>query len=369
MDIRIAYLIDTLNIGGTEKQLIKQIELLESMGYSQTVICLRSSEYLGKLKLPCTVHVINVSSLISYSGVKRLVWLVRFFRSLKIDVVQTYFIDSNIFGVLAAKIAGVKNIISCRRDMGFWYTPRILAVMRITNALTDRILVNSNAIKENVHKFERVNLDKIDVIYNGINLEIFSKPTTPYELKSSLGIPHNNFIVGIVANLNRSVKRVDVFVEAAALMQKTKNTSYVIVGDGHLRLGLEQQVEKMGIASKVFFVGFQDDIIPYLQIFNVGVLTSESEGFPNSILEYMAAGLPVVCIDSGGTAEIVKEGINGFLLKSIDASMVAKTLDKVFEDKELQKTISKKNLEDIKKYSWDYTISKLDNYLRELVEK
>ena len=314
--IKILFIIDELNIGGTEKQLLSIIELLDQNIFKPYLVCLRSTEFFEKYEMHCTKLILGVGSLFSLDGFRKLIGFSKYLRQERISIVQTFFFDSTVFGVLAAKLARVKKTISCRRDMGFWYTPKLLKILYVINLMTDRILVNSQAIKENVVDKENVNPNKIDVIYNGINLEPFSVKYDVKSKRSDLAIPPTDLVVGIVANLNRQVKRVDLFIAAASnVLKQNAHVSFIIVGDGHLRSTLENQANTLGILNKIHFVGSQYDVIPYLQMMDIGVLTSESEGFSNSIIEYLAVGLPVICFDCGGNDELIEHGVNGFALK------------------------------------------------------
>lgn len=366
--VRIAYVIDQLNIGGTENQLLAIIKRLDRKCFEPYLVCLRDTEYMEELSIDCHKKVLGVCSLASWDGVKNLSAFMGFLKKEQIDIVQTFFFDSTVFGVLAARLAKVKCVISCRRDMGFWYRPSLLIALFFVNMMTHRILVNSRAIKDNVHKKELVSRKKIDVIYNGIDLGAFSVSYNVSQIKRELGIPDKNSVVGIVANLNRQVKRVDLFIDAAAkILKKIKNVSFVVVGDGVLRSRLELQAERLGIMENIYFVGSKKNTIPYLQLFNIGVLTSETEGFSNSILEYMAAGLPVVAIDSGGSREVVQSGSNGYLVKlSIDD--LSKCLISILNRKEDILDLSLSSLKNVEKYEMNNMVSEISNYYKNIID-
>ena len=305
--IRIAYIIDKIEIGGTEKQLIETIRRLDISKFHPTIVCLRPSRYFDELQINCEKRVLHVYSLISLDGLLKLTKFVAYLKSRKIDIIQTYFFDSTVFGVLAGKLARVKKIIVSRRDMGFWYTPTLLRVLRLTNRFVDRFLVNSNAVKKHLSQMEKVPLHKIDVIYNGIDPPRAYDKAMLQSLRCQLGIGSDDRVIGMVANLNRPVKRVDIFIKAAALvLKKIQNAKFLIVGDGHLKKELEQLSKSLGIHERIIFAGKQRDVWPYVSIFDIGVLCSDSEGLSNSLLEYAMMGVPSVATDSEGNREVAR---------------------------------------------------------------
>jgi len=114
-------------------------------------------------------------------------------------------------------------------------------------------------------------------------------------------------VVGVVANMNRPVKRVDLFSESCRPGgQGDRRCEVLDSGDGHLRNELELLSAQLGLESRVIFWGRRDDVQDILKDIAIGVICSDSEGLSNSIMEYMAAGLPVVATDVGGNPELVR---------------------------------------------------------------
>jgi len=367
--IKIAYIIDELNIGGTEKQLVSTIELLNKNQFEVLLICLRPSQYFFEIDLQCKKILLDVSSLISINGALTFFSLVSCLRKHEIDILQTYFFDANVFGILAAKLGGVKRIISCRRDMGFWYTPKLLFVLKKLNKLADRFLVNSNAVKENIEACESVPNQKIDVIYNGINLEPFKRSYNTNVIKRNYGISDSDYLVGIIANLNRRVKRVDLFIKAAnKVLQKNKNVFFVIIGDGCLRNELERLSKRLNLKDRIHFVGLKENVYPYLSAFDIGVISSDSEGFSNSIIEYLASGIPVVATDTGGNRELLKEGKLGELVPPDDPERMAESILELLNDYLKMKRILKSAEKMIEQeYGWEAKIKEIEKYYRSIL--
>lgn len=377
--ITIAYVIDFITqqdglSGGTERQVLETIENLDRNRFEPILICLRQNEqYSAWQHIDCRRYTLHVGSLLSIQGLSALFRLREIFRTNSVCIVSTFFFDATVFGVIAAKLIGVKCIISCRRDMGFWYTPGTLRTLRFTNMLADRVLANSQAIKANIVEREYLKPEKVDVIYNGIYAHRFAKFDLLSELndmRREIGIPDNNRIVGITANFNRRVKRVDLFIEAASIVLKEfKEAVFVIFGDGSLRAELENLTRHLKIEDKVHFIGFHNDAIRYISLFDVGVVASDSEGFSNAILEYAAAGIPVVSTDVGGCRELFAKGDLGELVPVDDAQKLANGVLKIVRDPRRMDKIAKFSKRLIKEeFNWSNKITEIEDYYQSLLD-
>jgi len=124
---------------------------------------------------------------------------------------------------------------------------------------------------------------------------------------------------------------------------------------------------KLEIREKIIFVGLKNNIYPYLALLDIGVLTSESEGFPNAMLEYMAAGLPVVCPESGGNSELIKDGENGFLVKVDNQEETAGRILDLLQNNLLCMQMKTANKKKILSYTWLRNITVLDDYYNKLM--
>jgi glycosyltransferase involved in cell wall biosynthesis len=154
------------------------------------------------------------------------------------------------------------------------------------------------------------------------------------EFRVEHGFPENAVVVGSVANL-RPVKAIDVFLEAAKLVVQEKPEVYfVVVGDGPERANLEKLVQGVGIANNVRFFGSRTDIPELLSCMDIGVLSSSSESFSNAIVEYMAAGLAVVCTDVGGAREAVEDGVTGYFVHPREPAVMANKLLNIIKQQE-----------------------------------
>lgn len=368
--IRICFVIDTMEVGGTENQLLTLISSLDPKKFKTYLVCLKHSNTLRDIPAGSEKIVLDLNSFKSPKFIFKLLEFRSFLRKEQIEIVQAYFFDANIFAILSAKLACVKKVISCRRDMGFWYNRRKLFTLRLLNGCVDRFLVNSNAIKENMSKMEKVPLDKIDVIYNGIRPERYACDDADERdrLRKEFKIPADHIVVGCTANLNRKVKRVDRFIRAAALISRSATkVSFLIIGDGCLRGELAGLANDLGIGDKIIFTGLRSDVAALLKMIDIGVLTSDSEGISNSILEYMAAGIPAVVTDVGGNPELIEDNREGFLVHP-EIEAISDSVLKLINNPELRHTLGRNGRQKACSiFSLKSMVQKTENYYFSLV--
>ncbi len=373
----IVYLIDFLAnregvTGGTERQLVELAKRLDPERFRPVVFCLqefcRTPFWEG---LSCEKHVLDVYSLGSRRGAEAFLWFVRYLRQNRVDIVQTYFHDSTLFGIAAARLAGVKRTVSCRRDLGFWHEGGTKTRLSLVNRITHRILVNSRAVKDAVVKLEGVAPDKVDVILNGIDADAVEL-TAPAPLRREFpAIGPGDRVVGMVANLNRGVKRVDVLVRAAFEVRKrVPGARFLVVGGGRLEGGLRRLIRELGLEGAVILAGARDSALAYVKAFDVGVLTSDSEGFPNAILEYMAAGVPVVATDVGGNREVVRDRSLGVLVPPGDHAALARAIVGLLEDDARRAETGSRGRGLIRStFAWDRKIGEMSRYYEGLLSR
>lgn len=380
-------------IAGTEKQLINLINKLNPDRFETHLFCLReSSAEFSKTPLNTVYSNIGIKTIFSLRSMIKVFAVAHILRKYKIDIVHTFFIDANIIGIACAKLAGIKAIVSSRRDLGFWHTKRLLALLKVLNRQCKSFYVNSKAVKHFIMEKEAISEDKIEVIYNGIDLKNFelsnekkTETITQCFAKRNFNIvgeeiadrfndaetciDEKEFIVGIAANFSRRVKRIDVFIEAAKrVLAQIPNVTFVIVGGGYLYNELHALSERLGIKHKIVFTGVRNDIPQILSQWDIGTLSSDSEGLSNAIIEYMASGLPVVATKVGGNCELIESGVNGFLVPPGQPGPFAESIISLLRNEELRVEMGKTNREKAQKmFLWDNVIQKTEAYYQALL--
>lgn len=322
--VPILFLIDRISYGGTEKQLLELVRNLDRSKFEPHICTLKKSdEFLSDLDIQ--KFILDFTSFTRISVILNVYRLSSYIRCNKIQIIQSFFQDSFVLAALSRPFHSAR-LIGSFRDLGFWRTPLESLKMRLCLPFYRGFIANSQAVKSYILETDHVHHDKIQVIYNGISAcEVHTISRFDKKNKSS--------VVGIVANLNRPVKKIDDFISAAALVHRScPEVRFLVVGGGQLQRHFEQLTRTLEIDHIMTFTGRVSNPLDYVRSFNVGVITSESEGFCNAILEYMACGIPVVVTNTGGNPEVVKDGVNGFLVPVGDVDLIAEKIRELLED-------------------------------------
>ncbi|BBO72969.1 hypothetical protein DSCW_03860 [Desulfosarcina widdelii] len=347
--IRIAYIIDQFGVGGTEGQLSLLIASLDRKRFKPSIFILRGDKNHPLIPDNTPVYLLNIHRLLSIDGLKKMYQVIQLLRYEKIQIVQTFFQDSTVVGVLAGKIARVQQIVVCIRDMLFWASPFVLFIQKVMMKMSNLILVNSISVKETVEPLLRNG--RVKVIYNGIYIgEEFSKND---KAKNEL-IKEFNFtdypIVVLVSNCNRPVKRIDLLIESIPLVVARIPAYFLIVGDGWMRSNLEKRVTELNIGKFVRFAGSRNDVNRILAGSDIALNTSDSEGLSNSVMEAMRAGLAVIASNVGGNKELVKNNVNGLLFTPGNKDDLKEKLLYLLKDMKIAEQFGKNGKHTIEQY-------------------
>jgi glycosyltransferase involved in cell wall biosynthesis len=366
--IRVMFVIDSLNSeAGTEKQLIAVIRGMDESRFELTAACIEDGEPLRRLAPTAVSLVFPFTSVFSLRGLLQMLRLRREIRRLQIDILHTFMVRATILGVLAARGSGCNLVLTSRRNLGHWYSPFYIHVFRILNRMTSRIVANSEGAKRAAVEIEGVPASRVDVLYNGVDVSQFSGRAERSVL-DRLGIPRESRVVGIVANY-RPVKDLRMFLGAASLIAvHDARAVFLLVGSGALRTPLGELAEELGIASKVFFTNGAGSVASYLPLMEVACLSSRNESFSNAILEYMAAGLPVVATDVGGNREAIVDGVTGYLTPVGEAGAFAKAVISLLDDEALRKAMGARGRELCReRFGMEACIRRLESYYEALI--
>jgi len=346
---RVLQLIDSFHQGGSERQAIQLSRLLHESGHYEL--------YLASLKpegiLRPEVESLGLGEIPSYplnnfydrNAFAQLRRFAGYLRRSKIDLLHTHDFYTNIFGMVASFLAGVPVRIASCRETGGMRSRAQKQAQKLAYSLAHHIVANSEAVRQKLVE-EGPGLRKITVIYNGLDLKRVVSQTSfsRDEALSALGLavgPATRFVT-IVANIRHEVKDYPMFLRSAQRVHETiPDAAFLLAGEGELTESIKNFAAELGISGDTHFLGRCENVAQVLNVSDVCVLSSKAEGFSNSILEYMAAGRPVVATDVGGAREAITEGETGYLVPSGNDRQMAEKIICLLRDPERARVMGK----------------------------
>jgi len=337
--LRVAWVIPTMKAGGTERQLLRLIRGMADDA-ELTLICTRSEGALiGDVRRIGTyVRVLHYESAWDFRVERR---LRRIFEAHTPHVMHTFLSGFDLFANRAARQADVPVIVSSRRELATWQKARHRWLQRRANRYVDAVIANSHAVADYAIEHECIDPNLVHVIPNGIDPARYTPPLDQISLRRRFKLPTTGYAIGMLANFS-PVKDHRLFIDMAeALTRKRKDVFFILVGAGPLVDWACERVERRGLGDYFYRFTTISEIPELLGALDISVLTSKAEGFPNALIESMAAGLPVIAANVGGIRELIQDGVTGRLVDSrvpADfANAIAKLLDNPNETAALAK--------------------------------
>ncbi|MFN0277870.1 MAG: glycosyltransferase family 4 protein [Pyrinomonadaceae bacterium] len=339
MKKRVLQFIGSFHQGGSESQAVALVKLLKNEGSFEVFAATLNKDGVLRKQIDGSglpeIPEFPLTSFYNPNFVRQVRRCANYLRDNKIDLVHTHDFYTNVFGMAAAALAGVPVRISSKRETGGMRSGPQKLVEKIAFGCANAIVINSAAVREYLIG-QDIPSSKIHVIYNGINIEQFtdkSENRTAVCDRYRLPTGENIRFITLVANLRHDVKNVPMLLRAAKRVNEIlPNIHFVIAGEGALEMKLKETATQLDVADNVHFIGRCDEVPSLLSISSMCVLTSIAEGFSNSILEYMAAGKPVVATNVGGAPEAIIDGKTGFVVASDDDAALANRLMELLND-------------------------------------
>lgn len=329
-----------MRLGGSELNAVRTAEQLDRGRFRVTVACLSDDGPLAARYRAAGIPVVRfpVTSLYGVSAVRQGIALARFIAEKKIDIVHSHDMYSNVFAAPWTRLARRPVLITSRR----WWHGLPNRKLRLANAaafhLSHCVLANSRAVAGSVRESDHVAADRIAVVPNFADDSAFTEPS-PAALAATrleLGIPQSGFVVGVVARLVPVKDHATLLRAVAQLRSRHHAIHVVLVGDGPSAGQLRALATELGLADSVTFAGERAGGINYHRLFDVSVLCSLSEGFPNTIVEAMAAARPVIATSVGGNEDAVVAGSTGILVQPGSPQQLADAIAQLVENPELR---------------------------------
>ena len=347
--IRLLHLVSTFAVKTDTKWLYQLMGRLPRDRFEPAIACMYGG---GEMMQHFAGLGVQTWNLAAPGGMSPLaVWRAyRLIRSFDPQIVHTHLLRADLYGGLAARLAGVPVVLSTAYALGAYSRDKIRrldgVLDRMCRAVATDGLAVSDAVRSDLIERLRWPAERVSTIHTGITFrgaEEAACEVRPSECEServrirdAWHVPNGSPLVLTVARLSYE-KGLDVLIDAAAhVRDHVPDARYVVVGDGPLRDTLQRRITAAGLENVVRLVGFRKDISTILSAADLFVLPSLSEGMPNAVLEAYAAGLPVVTTSAGGLSEAVAHEVSGLLVSPGNAEALATAITRVLQDETLR---------------------------------
>ena len=305
----IAIAIHSFQPGGTERQMTELVRRLDSRRWHVHLVCLRrhGAWFDRAAEFAASVTEFPITSFGHATTFGQMRAFARWCRDQRIALVHSSELYSNIFFLPGAAMARVPVRVGSRREIAAGKSVAQIAAQRGAYAFAHRVVANARAAASRL-RLEGLAASRISVVPNGLDLSRFTPRPLPSKLRR----------IVMVANLRPGKGHATLIAAAPSILERFPDAHFELVGDGTERQQLEQLVRARGLTSAFTFTGHAENVPERLAAADLFTLPSESEAFPNAVLEAMAAGLPIVASAVGGICEVVHPGQTGILVQPND---------------------------------------------------
>ena len=376
-----------LNVGGPALHVAYLSAGLQERGYETTLVAgelARGEESMAFVAESRGVEVRAVSELrrqvSPFRDVVAAFRLAGLIRSTRPDVVHTHTAKAGAVGRVAVVLSGIRprpvvvhtfhghvlrGYFGPLTAWGFRLLERILA------RTTDALVAVSPQVRDDLVRLGVAPADKFVVVRLGIELEerVGGNGDARERTRRLLGIPDDRFVVGWMGRMTAVKRTDDVLLALKGLHERGVPAALCLVGDGPDRDQLEERAHELGIARDCFSLGYQDAVADWYAAFDAMILPSANEGTPVSVIESLAAGRPVVATDVGGVSDVVRDGVDGFLVEAADVDALADRLQELAADPERRRAMGEAGRERVlHRYAVARLVDDVDRLYRALLE-
>jgi glycosyltransferase involved in cell wall biosynthesis len=348
--IKVLRVIARLNVGGPALHVAYLTAGLAERGYDTTLVAgslARGEESMAQAAEQRGVTIVSLNELhrevAPLNDLRAIVRLATLIRRERPDILHTHTAKAGAVGRVAALLSGrarpriivhtfhghvLRGYFNPVMTFGFRLLERWLATF------TTALIAVSPEVRDDLVRLGVAPAEKFAIVRLGIELEerIGSDPGARAETRRVLGVSQEAFVVGWVGRMTAVKRTDDVLLAFEGLLDRGVDAYLCLVGDGPDRDHLERYAHELGIVRRCLFLGYQDEVGRFYQAIDALILPSTNEGTPVSVIEALAAERPAVATRVGGIPDVIRAGVDGFLVEVGDSAALAEQLTVLARD-------------------------------------
>jgi glycosyltransferase involved in cell wall biosynthesis len=386
--IRILRVIARLNVGGPALHVSYLTKELDQRGYETTLAAGSVGEGEGSMEYvarelgitPLAIPLLQreISPLRDVATVRHLIGLIKHLRP---HVLHTHTAKAGAVGRAAALLAGdarPKVVVHTFHGhvLRGYFSPEVTEGFRLLERrfarVSDALIAVSPEVKDDLVRLGVAPAEKISVIRLGLDLSgrIRASPEDGRAIRARFGIPQDRFLIGWLGRMTEIKKVGNLLAALALLRSRGVEAELMLVGDGPLREELERTAIELGISDSCHFAGFSEQVSAFLGAFDAVALSSANEGTPVTLIEALAAEVPVVSTDVGGVSDVVQHKVSGFLVPPGDTSAISRSLEELASSADLRRNFGRAGRAYVlPRYSVPRLVDDLDSLYRSLLQE
>ena len=338
--------------GGVDRYIRMLLKYLDKDKFANVLVCsqdFRGEDYRG---LVDSFEQIEMTRAIGGNDVKAIKEVRTLIKKYNPDIVYAH--SSKAGAIARVADIGLKNRcvynphgwafnMRCSAKKKAMYT----AIEKVAALFCDKIICISDAEKQSALDKKICKEDKLQVIFNGVDIEAYENGVHGAVKRRELNIPEDAFVVGMVGRMSPQ-KAPDVFIKMAKLVkEKVPNTHFIIVGNGNQEAEIRKYAENNGFSDSLHITGWVDNPMSYVELFDVACLLSRWEGFGLVLPEYMMASKPIVASRVDAIPNIIRDGENGLLIEVDDDVRASEAVLRIYKDAGLKNRLVTQGMEDV----------------------
>ena len=350
-----------LAIGGLQQVVVNLCKSIDRERFDISVLCLRAlGDFVQDLE-EIGVPVFFIEQPQSGTDYFSFLKVAKILRQQKIEVIHTHNTQPLLDGTIAYLMSGVKKIIHTDHARAFPDKKRYMVAEKIASFFVDKMVGVSDDTKNNLYDFEKIALEKLEVIHNGIDINRYKKGIDLTAKRKELKIKDSGPIIGMVGRLSEEKGVVFLIKALPKILQRIPDLNLVIAGDGPQKDLLRNEISKLDITNNVKVLGSRLDIPEILNLLDILVLPSLREGLPMVLLEAMAAGCAIIASNVGGIPTLIKDNWNGNLVSPGSIDEIANAVINLVSNEAKQKEYSKNSETILDEFSLSNMVHKYES--------